>query len=831
MREKGVLPISANFEPLKSAPLDARMIASNKDSLTLDSTWQASDGNIYAYAGMIVSVYNDPDVESNGIYRLRALPFNNIANWEKVASSGSEPLITNDYDSKVTKSEMYSTLPGILIPLYIYPSTGGATSEFANVISLARLYPKVPIYVIINPATGPGTITDGNYTDAIKKLKSAGVKVLGYVTTNYGVKQIGDILIDIDTWTTFYPDIDSIFLDDMIYENPLSTEMRDFYVQAKDYAHSKGLFPVIANPGSAIPDSYYDNKLSDIFVIHENTAWPTESAIRDFSYNADHNRNKRAIIVFGDNIWNEQSFLMCSKYAGLIFCNSDIGAVLPNPWDCLTSTLEDQLKALSLPYMGIEFSGNGILGSPLRLSGIITALIDSTTAIQFTKADGTPIVIVDTENSYVGIGTTTPSAKLSIAQEIGETIHLQRSSNDTIDSIIRIRKTRGTIAAPTATLNGDGLGECVFQGFTGNVFQNSVVLFANAPDNHSPTSTPGQFSVATTPIGSVTAVERFKVGSDGRMYATTTDYETLITEDTMLPNKKYVDTKVLNNNVLAGMGTASAMEINREVKATGLYTYKVITTTTNKPDGLTYGEVLTFGSGVQGSVQIAGGWTLTDRDYLGFRSLRDTIDNWWDWKRIYHTNYHPLADALTTARTITLTGSLSGSASFDGSANISISATITGNAPTASTLATARTINGISFNGSADINIGDLRGSNYISSGTEKPNNAVFGSGKLRYQMLSGTDNLGITPTWTDTLWISSYTGSDVKGSNLLIFSKVSDWIGFCRQDYDATAWGTVREIIHSGNISTQTVSVAETANKIRLTAPGTPADGDIWMV
>lgn len=133
--------------------------------------------------------------------------------------------------------------------------------------------------------------------------------------------------------------------------------------------------------------------------------------------------------------------------------------------------------------------------------------------------------------------------------------------------------------------------------------------------------------------------------------------------------------------------------------------------------------------------------------------------------------------------------------------NKSITGSLTGNASTAATLQTARTINGVSFNGSANIELGDLRGSNYISTGVEKPNNAVFGAGKFRYQMLASSNlGAGTVGTWNDVLWVSSYTGTDVKGSNALIMSKEQDWIGFARQGYDSATWGTIRTILHSGN-------------------------------
>ena len=55
--------------------------------------------------------------------------------------------------------------------------------------------------------------------------------------------------------------------------------------------------------------------------------------------------------------------------------------------------------------------------------------------------------------------------------------------------------------------------------------------------------------------------------------------------------------------------------------------------------------------------------------------------------RIFADNYHPNADALTTARTISLGSDLTGSASFNGSSNITINAQIAANAVGASEIA------------------------------------------------------------------------------------------------------------------------------------------------
>ena len=116
---------------------------------------------------------------------------------------------------------------------------------------------------------------------------------------------------------------------------------------------------------------------------------------------------------------------------------------------------------------------------------------------------------------------------------------------------------------------------------------------------------------------------------------------------------------------------------------------------------------------------------------------------------------------------------------------------------------------GLSSNWKAAYDWGDHRtpnnnnylGADYIGGGTEKPNSTSFGSGRLKLQMLSG-ENIGSGTSWNDVLFMSSYTGTDVKGSNALVFGKNNEKVGFMRQDYDSANWGTYREIYHSGNLT-----------------------------
>ena len=92
-RKKGTLHISANFEPQIAAPFDSRIVVDTYTDLTAEDTFISTDGNNYAYAGMLVSVVADSDNNNNGVYLLKALPTTSAENWAGVGKgiSGITP--------------------------------------------------------------------------------------------------------------------------------------------------------------------------------------------------------------------------------------------------------------------------------------------------------------------------------------------------------------------------------------------------------------------------------------------------------------------------------------------------------------------------------------------------------------------------------------------------------------------------------------------------------------------------------------------------------------------------------------------------------------------
>ena len=134
------------------------------------------------------------------------------------------------------------------------------------------------MWVILNPASGPGKAVDANYTKAIDRLIGAGCVVLGYVTTSYGKRPQADVRNHIDLWLKMYPRIQGIFFDEMIYED---TDAGSNYQAALTrYAHDAGCWPTVANPGADTPGRYFAAGAADLIVVHEGDTWPNEVRLK-----------------------------------------------------------------------------------------------------------------------------------------------------------------------------------------------------------------------------------------------------------------------------------------------------------------------------------------------------------------------------------------------------------------------------------------------------------------------------------------------------------------------------------------------------------------------
>jgi len=83
----------------------------------------------------------------------------------------------------------------MVVPAYWEPD-----QQWQRIIAAA---PTVGM-IIFNPNSGPGTVTNSAYTAAIAQAQAAGIKVLGYVSTEYGARAEADIDADVNGYYSLY---------------------------------------------------------------------------------------------------------------------------------------------------------------------------------------------------------------------------------------------------------------------------------------------------------------------------------------------------------------------------------------------------------------------------------------------------------------------------------------------------------------------------------------------------------------------------------------------------------------------------------------------------
>jgi hypothetical protein len=83
----------------------------------------------------------------------------------------------------------------MVVPAYWDPD-----QQWQRIIAAA---PTVGI-IIFNPDNGPGTVTKPGYATAIAQAQAKGIKVLGYVSTQYGARAEADIDADVNGYYTLY---------------------------------------------------------------------------------------------------------------------------------------------------------------------------------------------------------------------------------------------------------------------------------------------------------------------------------------------------------------------------------------------------------------------------------------------------------------------------------------------------------------------------------------------------------------------------------------------------------------------------------------------------
>lgn len=221
----------------------------------------------------------------------------------------------------------------VLVPAYFYPVAG---SPWPRLDAMAAAHPG-RVAAIGNPGNGPGPTIDANYSATFASFVDSGGTLLGYVYTSYATRPLAEVLADVDTWLAWYP-VDGFFLDEM--EN--TPGLSESYYRAI-YRHVQKVLPhapVIANPGTAAPESYlrrHGKPVTSALTLFEGPAgflaWTPEAWVESYP------RAHVCALPFGiaESEWPAIVDHAWEQNCGWLYTTDD---VLPNPWDTLPPWFE-----------------------------------------------------------------------------------------------------------------------------------------------------------------------------------------------------------------------------------------------------------------------------------------------------------------------------------------------------------------------------------------------------------------------------------------------------------------------------------------------------------
>ena len=194
---------------------------------------------------------------------------------------GSTGLAASASSPQPASTVLKRTAPmGVLVPLYGYPlvSSGSGASRVTSAnpawTEVATYAPQVPTLAIINPSNGPvacsapPSATLSAFQQGIAQLHAAGARVLGYVHTSYGQRDLALVQQDVQTYAQCYG-VDGVFFDEVATQ----TSAAAYYAAAAATAR-QAILPasgkaalVVINPG-AYP-ALAIASTADITVMHE----------------------------------------------------------------------------------------------------------------------------------------------------------------------------------------------------------------------------------------------------------------------------------------------------------------------------------------------------------------------------------------------------------------------------------------------------------------------------------------------------------------------------------------------------------------------------------
>ncbi|MCC6790858.1 MAG: discoidin domain-containing protein, partial [Thermomicrobiales bacterium] len=144
----------------------------------------------------------------------------------------------------------------LLAPSYFYPPTGlwDPLVDQGSGVS----------FIVLNPNSGVDTKHEWRYDAPLAKARAAGIRIIGYIQTDYGTRPASEVIAEMDRYREWYG-VTSYFLD----EADTEPESLALYKEMTDHVHAMGGIAVL-NFGFRPHPGYM--AVADILIVFEDAA-------------------------------------------------------------------------------------------------------------------------------------------------------------------------------------------------------------------------------------------------------------------------------------------------------------------------------------------------------------------------------------------------------------------------------------------------------------------------------------------------------------------------------------------------------------------------------
>jgi hypothetical protein len=214
----------------------------------------------------------------------------------------------------------------LLVPLYVHPVVDPAAWRALEGVA-SSLYG-----VVLNAADGPGARPDPVYVRTARRLRRAGVRLLGYVDTDYAGRPAHAVYRDLRRYRAWYA-VDGVFLD-RVASGPRQVP---YYRWLARTARLCGARTVVFNPG-VHPDPGYA-RAADLLVTFEGS-WAEYERAEVPRWTAAHPAARFCHLVYGvpDGLAGRAARLAALRGAAV---HCAVPGVPPNPWQSVPLPARD----------------------------------------------------------------------------------------------------------------------------------------------------------------------------------------------------------------------------------------------------------------------------------------------------------------------------------------------------------------------------------------------------------------------------------------------------------------------------------------------------------